>query len=219
MADNVSVKDSAGSAKTFRTTDTASVHTPHQIVDTLAAGGSVDIGAVADAAVSTDATGSVNAHLRGLVKISNERLPAALGQGTMSQSLSVVIASNQSALALGAGSAAIGGVKLNGPQYAVTQTLGSSANASSTPLDVTTAPANPANAVMIDDLIVSAAVDMVLTFRETSGANLLIVHYKTAQGAVSLSPRTWLRASVNKKIEVLTSITGQIYTWASWHEQ
>ncbi len=35
MADNLSILDSTGTAKTVRTTDTASVHVPHHIVDSV----------------------------------------------------------------------------------------------------------------------------------------------------------------------------------------
>lgn len=68
---------------------------------TIANGADVCEGSTTDAAVSTDAAGTVNAHIRGLiVLIVNllSRWPAALGQGTMAQSLRVVIASDQSAV-------------------------------------------------------------------------------------------------------------------------
>lgn len=64
----------------------------------IADGANVVEGALADAAIVTDTTGTINGKLRGLVKWAFERMPAALGQGSMAQSLSVVIASNQSAL-------------------------------------------------------------------------------------------------------------------------
>ena len=59
-------------------------------------GGDVTQGATADAAIVTDAVGTISGKLRGLVKWAFERMPAALGQGTMAQSLPVVVASNQS---------------------------------------------------------------------------------------------------------------------------
>lgn len=55
------------------------------------------LGAVADAAVITDANGSLSAKLRGLVKWAFERMPAALGQGTKAQSLAVVLPSDYQA--------------------------------------------------------------------------------------------------------------------------
>lgn len=38
MANNITVLDSTSATKTMKTTDTASVHTPHQNIDTIAAG-------------------------------------------------------------------------------------------------------------------------------------------------------------------------------------
>lgn len=47
MANNVTVKDSAAATQTFKTTDTATVHTPHHNIDVIAAGdnniGNVDV--------------------------------------------------------------------------------------------------------------------------------------------------------------------------------
>lgn len=67
-------------------------------VTRLAAGASADIGAVADAAIVTDTTGSLSGKLRGLVKWAFERMPASLGQKAMTASLPVVLASDQSAI-------------------------------------------------------------------------------------------------------------------------
>lgn len=65
---------------------------------TVANGADVAEGATTDAAVSTDANGTVNGHIRGLVVLLVNllsRWPAALGQGMMAQSSKVVIASDQ----------------------------------------------------------------------------------------------------------------------------
>lgn len=63
---------------------------------TIADGDDTALGATTDAAVTTDTTGTVSGKLRGLVKWTAERMPAALGQTTMAGSFPVVIASNQS---------------------------------------------------------------------------------------------------------------------------
>lgn len=55
-------------------------------------------GVNADAAVVTDASGSISGKLRGLVKWAFERMPASLGQKTMANSFPVVVASDQSAV-------------------------------------------------------------------------------------------------------------------------
>jgi len=56
----------------------------------------VATGATTDAAVVTDAVGTLSSKLRGLVKWAFERMPAALGQALMNASLPVAIASDQS---------------------------------------------------------------------------------------------------------------------------
>jgi len=71
------------------------------VPSSVASGNNVTEGAVADAAVDTDTTGTLSGKLRGLVKLMVNyltRFPAALGQGTMAQSLPVVLASNQSSV-------------------------------------------------------------------------------------------------------------------------
>lgn len=55
-------------------------------------------GANADAAVVTDAAGSLSGKMRGLVKWAFERMPASLGQKAMAASFPVVVASDQSAV-------------------------------------------------------------------------------------------------------------------------
>jgi len=65
---------------------------------TVADGANVNQGANADAAVVTDTTGTLSGKLRGLVKWAFERMPSALGQTTMANSLPVTLASNQSAV-------------------------------------------------------------------------------------------------------------------------
>jgi hypothetical protein len=64
----------------------------------VASGSNVTEGAVADAAVDTDTTGTLSGKLRGLVKLTVNylsRFPASLGQKTMAASLAVVLASDQ----------------------------------------------------------------------------------------------------------------------------
>lgn len=56
------------------------------------------LGTSTGAAVITDANGTVQQYLRGLVKLFITRLPASLGQKAMSASLPVVLANDQSAL-------------------------------------------------------------------------------------------------------------------------
>lgn len=64
---------------------------PISVVD----GGDVAEGTTTDAAVITDVAGTLSGKLRGLIKWAFERMPVALGQGTMAESLPVVLPSNQ----------------------------------------------------------------------------------------------------------------------------
>jgi hypothetical protein len=59
---------------------------------------SPDIGLVADAAVTTNATGSLSAKLRGVVALLAAALPTSIGQKAMAASMGVVLASDQSAI-------------------------------------------------------------------------------------------------------------------------
>jgi len=65
---------------------------------TIADGADIVEGTLADAAVITDAAGTVSGKLRGLVKWAYERMPTSLGQKAMAASFPVVIASDQSAV-------------------------------------------------------------------------------------------------------------------------
>lgn len=92
---------------------------------TIANGADVAEGNTADAAVITDAAGTVSGKLRGLVKWAFERMPAALGQTTMAGSLPVVLASNQSAVTVadGGGSITVDGTVAISGAVAVTGPL------------------------------------------------------------------------------------------------
>ncbi len=95
MPASLGQKTKAGSISVTIASDEGNVLTD-TIVTTISAGASVDIGALADAAVVTDTSGSLSGKLRGLVKWSAERMPATLGQKTMTASFPVVISSDQS---------------------------------------------------------------------------------------------------------------------------
>lgn len=67
---------------------------------TIIDGGDVVEGSTTDVAITSDAAGTISAKLRGLVKWAYERMPAALGQALMAQSLPVVIATDQARFAV-----------------------------------------------------------------------------------------------------------------------
>jgi hypothetical protein len=84
-------------------------------------GDDVALGATTDAAITTDESGTISAKLRGLLKWAAERMPANLGQTTMSGSLPVVVASDQSAMEIegdaAEDAAASGNPVLSGGRY------------------------------------------------------------------------------------------------------
>lgn len=61
---------------------------------TIADGADVNSGSTTDAAIVTDANGTLSGKVRGLVKWAFERMPAALGQALMAASFPVVFPSN-----------------------------------------------------------------------------------------------------------------------------
>lgn len=71
-----------------------------EVATKVATGSNVVEGAVADAAIITDTTGTLSGKLRGLVKWAFERMPTSLGQKAMAASLPVVIASDQSPISV-----------------------------------------------------------------------------------------------------------------------
>ena len=68
------------------------------IAGAIVDGGDVTQGTTTDAAIVTDAVGTVSGKLRGLVKWAFERMPASLGQKTKAASLPVTLASDEDAV-------------------------------------------------------------------------------------------------------------------------
>ena len=219
MANNVSVKDSADATKTFKTTDNASVHTPHHNVDSITAGASVDIGAVADSAVITDTTGSLSGKLRGLVKWAFEKMPAALGQTTMSGSLSVAIASNQTGIPVSAGAASIGGVKNDGPFQTVSQTYTTSADMSGGVADITAIPSS-GKRIFLDSMLVSTNTTLKFTLKEQSSGTVVGAFYILANTTQNLVfPNRLVLPVADRKLQCITSASGQVEITTFYHSE
>lgn len=98
MANDFTFKDGGGTTRTAKAADNAGVHLPATYLADSAGAEITGIGKTGDAAVITDANGSISAKLRGLVKWAFERMPASLGQKTKSNSFPVVLASNDERL-------------------------------------------------------------------------------------------------------------------------
>lgn len=89
MANNL--RTVTGTGPEVKTTENGGVHVPHGNVDAVPAD---PFGTNADAAVETDAAGSLSGKLRGLVKLFAARVPT-LGQKAKAASSPVVLASDQ----------------------------------------------------------------------------------------------------------------------------
>ena len=84
----------------WRNADTSISEDVH--VSSIADGADANAGTTTDAAITSDADGTLSGKLRGLVKWAYERMPASLGQKAMTASLPVAIASDQDAIAVDA---------------------------------------------------------------------------------------------------------------------
>ena len=100
---------------------------------TIADGADVTQGAIANAAVVTDAAGTISGKLRGLVKWAFERMPASLGQKTKAASLPVTLASDEDAVSI-----EVGGVapQLDDTDKIAVSVYGEDAAAGDTPMHV-----------------------------------------------------------------------------------
>ena len=218
MANNFAVLDGAGASKTIKTTDNAGVHTPHHNVDAIAAGASADIGAVADSAVITDTTGSLSGKLRGVVKWAFERMPTALGQTTMSASLPVAIASNQTGIPLSAGNAMIGGIRLDGPFQIPYQKYTTSVDMSGAAVSITNAAVDTGKRVIVDELSISVGTTMEVTLKEETSGTVFGSFFILANTSFAVPNK--IRCQVaNKRLQAQSSVSGQIRISVDYHEE
>lgn len=194
------------------TTDSVSVATGQ--------GAGATIGATGDAAVVTDTTGTLSGKIRGLVKWVAERMPAALGQGTMAQSLPVVLPSNQSSIpvasTLQAGSAIVGAAKDAGENWAATHTVTNSADMTSA-ANVSPAPTG-GQKLVLTDLVITVDTAMSVTIKEeTSGTTIHGPFYMAANSSFQITTRSRMSklATADKKYQAQASVAGNI-TVETW---
>lgn len=185
-------------------------------ISLIASGASVDIGAVADAAVTTDTTGSLSGKLRGIVKWCYERTPASLGQKTKANSLPVVIASDQDAFVLGAGAATIGVVLTSGPAWTILNKTVDSSDVS-TIADLSTAPTS-GEKIVIDDIFISVGSALTITITEETSGTVLYKLYMAANTSQIIKPANPRKlATADKKVKIQASGAGNVFAHCSWH--
>lgn len=130
MADNISIKDGAGATVVLASKDVGAVQYPKRIAvdgtgaevavatSAMQTANGVLLGAVAEAAPASDtASSGLNGRLQRIAQRITSLialLPTALGQGTMAQSLRVVLASDQSVIPV-VGAAAHSAVNTGNP--------------------------------------------------------------------------------------------------------
>lgn len=212
MADNTTVKDASSTTKTFDTEDIgAGVQRTRVRVAAVTTGASADIGnSSSTTAITTDSAGSIIGFLRGLVKWAYTYMPASLGQKAKTASFPVVLASDQDALQLAAGSAAIGSVKIGDSAYAQVITPTSSADMSSI-ADITPAPTFGYHTV-IESITISVATAMIVTLKEETTLTILKVFNLTAGNLhAEWNPaRGLVLPNVDKKLRAIASVSGQV---------
>lgn len=158
---------------------------------TVADGADVALGATTGAAVTTDVNGTIQQYLRGLVKL-----------------LDAVIST-----------------KDDGPAWVsahgVTAAPFTSADQHSGPASVTDAPTS-GEKIVVTDIFFSTDTAMSVTFKcETTGAVITGPYYVPANFAGQLTPRgkAWKLATADKKLQVITSISGNIMVDAHYYSE
>lgn len=178
------------------------------------ASGAVASGAIAAGAVAAGAVVS-GAVLSGAFATGAITDLPAKGQAAMAASVPVTIASDQSA------------VKTSdaGPSWTsvhgVSAAPFTSADQHSSAASVTDAPTS-GQKLVITDLLVSVDTAMSVTFKcETSAAIITGPYYMPANSSLQLTPRgkAWKLASADKKLQVLTSVAGNVMVDAVYYSE
>lgn len=189
---------------------------------TIANGADVAEGATTDAAVVTDAAGTVSGKLRGLVKWAFERMPASLGQKAMAASLPIVIASDQSAIPLSAGTARVGAVyPVSGQvvdETGVVRTVNRAilaATASGNTQLVAAQGGGVRIRVLSINFVALAAVDVKL---QSATTDLTGTYPNAANGGVVMpnNQHGWFQTAANEALNInlsLATTVGGVLTW------
>src|SRR3990170_4546229 len=192
MANNISVKDAAAASITLKTTDNATVHTPHHNVDSIAAGNN-NIG---DVDVASIAAGNNNI---GNVDVAS----IAAGDNNIGNVDVVTLP------ALATGTNIIGATKDAGPNQTITRTCTTSADMQ-TAADITAAP-TAGQKIVLTDLILSVGTTMSLTIQMETSGNVLAKVYMAANSTVQITLRGFLKGdTADKKIQCDASAAGNV---------
>lgn len=166
------------------------------------------LGITTAAAVVTDAAGTIQQYLRGLVKI----FAASLGSGTSATALRTVLATD---VGLPAGTNALGSTTDGGPAWTsvwgVSNAPVTSADMSGSDADLTAAPTSGQKWV-ITDVIISADAAMTVRIKEeTSGTIMFSVVFGTGGGFAQFTPRGKRKLAVaDKKLVGRTTAAGNV---------
>lgn len=179
-------------------------------VTRVADGADVVQGAVADAAITTDAVGTISGKLRGLVSLFVSllaRLPAALGAGG-----GLKVDGSGTALPVS------GATQDAGPSWTQGRLLTTSADLTGA-ADVTAAP-TASQKIVIDDVLVGADTAMYVAFlEETSGTEVFRV-YLAANSTAQFTPRGKLKlATADKKLRGDASVAGNVAITVLYHSE
>lgn len=128
-----------------------------------------------------------------------------------------------SEVALAAGTETVGATMDAGPAQVTLFGLAgvrfTSANQSASAASVTDAPV-VGQKLVITDIIVSVEVAMRVDFKEETSGTILLSLYLPANGSGQITPRSKLKlATINKKLQVQTSVAGNIAVTAFYYSE
>lgn len=148
---------------------------------------------------------------------------AKIGSGVAANALRAVLATD---IGLPAGANLLGAIKDAGPNWTTVWGIAgvpfTSADQHSAVASVSDAPTG-GQKLVIDDLLISVDTTMSVTLKEeTSGTVIAGPFYLPANsGPVQITPRGkgWKLATADKKLQVITSVAGNIMVQAGYHSE
>src|SRR3972149_730238 len=193
MANNISVKDAAAASITLKTTDNATVHTPHHNVDSIAAGnnniGDVDVASIAagDNNIGDVDVASIAAGDNNIGNVDVVTLPA-----------------------LATGTNIIGATKDAGPNWTSVMTYTTSADMQ-TAAALTAAP-TAGQKIVITDILISSDTIMLFEFEEETSATVFAAVRLAVNSPVQITPRgKWKLNTADKKLFGDAGAAGNVY--------